>query len=44
MVKRMKEEEFKTFSRKHGLKVSKEELVSRVFAAKENNIKPVNSA
>ena len=45
MVNNMKVEELKDYLRLRGLKVSgrKPELVARVFAAMENNVKPIKS-
>ena len=46
MVTGMKVEELKDYLRLRGLKISgkKAELVARVFAASENNVKPIKSA
>ena len=46
IISKMKVEELKNFLRMRGLKVSgrKEELVARVFAAKENNVRPIKTA
>eukprot|EP00795_Rhopilema_esculentum_P006578 gene6578-12114_t len=46
MVAKMKVEELKSYLRPRGLKVSgrKEEQVARVFAAAENDVKPIKTA
>ena len=46
MVKKMKVEELKSYLRLRALKVTgkKDELVARVFAAMENNVRPVKTA
>ena len=46
LIKGMKVKDLKTYLQLRGLKVSgrKEELVARVFAAKENNVQPIKTA
>ena len=45
-ISKMKVEELKSYLRARGLKISgrKQELVARVFAAKENNVRPIKTA